>query len=191
MAVQDLISALVNPAPYHLLSYSTLLGMSVYQSFTVVKTAHRVLGRPAFITLQGRLFPIYFQLQTFYLLLTAATFPPYGPLSLVKDGPSAVLFSVAGVGTLLNFFIYGPKTRQAMIDGYGKGTSAGSPNLTLLLIPLAPGAPDDTSNASEEARSALNKAFHRSHAMSLHINLITIGALAAYGWRLALRLKVE
>jgi hypothetical protein len=121
MGLQDIVSALANPAPYHLLSYSTLLGTSIYQSFIVVKTVHRVLPRPAFVTLQGRLFPIYFQLQTICLLLTAATFPPYGPISLVRDGPSVILFSVAGVGALLNFFVYGPRTRQAMIDRNQKG----------------------------------------------------------------------
>lgn len=124
MGFQDVVSAMANLAPYHLLSYSTLVGMSIYQSFTVVKTAHRVLPRPAFTTLQGRLFPIYFQLQTVYFFLTAATFPPYGPISLAKDGTSAVLFSVAGVGTLLNFFVYGPRTRQAMIDLSRKGNLA-------------------------------------------------------------------
>lgn len=116
MGFHEVFSAMANLAPYHLLSYSTLLGLSVYQSFIVVKIAHRVLPRPAFITLQGRLFPIYFQLQTLYLFLTVATFPPYGPMSLIKDGISTVLFSVAGVGALLNFFVYGPRTRQAMLD---------------------------------------------------------------------------
>jgi hypothetical protein len=124
MGLQDVMSAVANLAPYHLLSYSALLGMSFFHSFTVVKTTYRVLPRPAFITLQARLFPIYFQLQTFYLFLAAATFPPYGPISLVQDGTSAVLFSVAGIGTLLNFYVYGPKMRQIMIDRHGKGTLA-------------------------------------------------------------------
>lgn len=50
---------------------------------------------------------------------------------------------------------------------------------------------EDVEQASEEAVDALNKAFRRSHAMSIHLNLVTIGALVIYGWRLALRLKVE
>ncbi|OIW22566.1 hypothetical protein CONLIGDRAFT_587083 [Coniochaeta ligniaria NRRL 30616] len=179
MGFQDVVSAAANLAPYHLLSYSTLIGMSIFQSFTVVKTAHRVLPRPAFTTLQARLFPIYFQLQTLYFFLTAATFPPYGPVSLIKDGTSAALFSVAGTGVLLNFFVYGPRTRQAMID---RSRKAGAPATT---------TDEDVEEASEEAVEALNKSFHKSHAMSLHINLITMGALVVYGWRLALRLKVE
>lgn len=124
MAIQDILSAVASLAPYHLLSYSTLLGMSFYQSFIVVKVVHRALPGRAFVTLQGRLFPIYFQLQTLYLFFTAATFPPYGPISLLKDPASAVLFSLAGVGTLLNSFVYGPRTRQSMIER----NSIGSPN---------------------------------------------------------------
>jgi hypothetical protein len=52
-------------------------------------------------------------------------------------------------------------------------------------------ADGDVEQASQEMDEALNKAFHRCHAMSLHLNLVTIGALIAYGWRLALRLKAE
>ncbi|KAB5522926.1 hypothetical protein GE09DRAFT_1154618 [Coniochaeta sp. 2T2.1] len=178
MGFQDIVSATANLAPFHLLSYSSLLGMSLYQSFTVVKMAHRVLPRPAFVTLQGRLFPIYFQLQTFYLFLTAATFPPYGPLSLIKDRISTVLFSVAGIGALLNFLIYGPRTGRLMMERNRKGTRDA-------------GDDENIEEASEEAVDALNKAFHKSHAMSIHLNLITIAALIGYGWRLALRLKVE
>ncbi len=37
----------------------------------------------------------------------------------------------------------------------------------------------------------LNRAFKRNHAMSIHLNLISIGAIVFYGWRLAARVKVE
>jgi len=37
----------------------------------------------------------------------------------------------------------------------------------------------------------LNRAFSRGHAMSIHLNLITIGATIWYGLRLASKLQFE
>ena len=37
----------------------------------------------------------------------------------------------------------------------------------------------------------LNKAFKRAHAMSIHLNLIAVMAILFYGFRLAMRIKVE
>jgi hypothetical protein len=37
----------------------------------------------------------------------------------------------------------------------------------------------------------LKKEFSRNHAMSIHLNLIALGATLWYGWRLASRLKFE
>src|SRR4051794_36571291 len=101
MAFQDVVAAMVNLAPYHLISYSFILGTGLFQSFVAVKAAHKTLPRPAFVTLQGHLFPVYFRLQTVGLFLTAATYPPHGPVSLVKDRVSAILISVGALGALL------------------------------------------------------------------------------------------
>jgi len=35
---------------------------------------------------------------------------------------------------------------------------------------------------------ALNKVFSRNHAMCIHLNLLSMGAMLFYGWRLALRM---
>jgi hypothetical protein len=37
----------------------------------------------------------------------------------------------------------------------------------------------------------LNRSFSKIHAMSIHLNLITIIATLYYGWRLASRFKFE
>jgi hypothetical protein len=37
----------------------------------------------------------------------------------------------------------------------------------------------------------LNRSFSRAHAMSIHFNLITIGATLVYGWQLAAKLNFE
>ena len=37
----------------------------------------------------------------------------------------------------------------------------------------------------------LRRVFARDHAMAIHLNLVAIGAMVGYGWRLAGRLAVE
>jgi hypothetical protein len=122
MAIHAILSQLATlAAPIHLLSYSYLIGMQFYQSFIIVKTVHRTLPRPAFTTLQARLFPIYFRLQSILLLLTALTFPPYGPVSLLSDRLALVSLSIAGTTAGLNLFVHGPRTRAAMLEKAGQG----------------------------------------------------------------------
>ena len=43
---------------------------------------------------------------------------------------------------------------------------------------------------SDETKK-LKQSFSWNHAMSMHVNLITIGATLWYGWRLASKLKFE
>jgi hypothetical protein len=37
----------------------------------------------------------------------------------------------------------------------------------------------------------LRRVFSRNHAMCIHLNLVSIGAMVVYGWRLARRLAVD
>jgi hypothetical protein len=87
MALSDLLDMLPSLGellvPLHLLSYSTLMGTQLYQTFVMTKIAYQELPRPAFIKFQLRVFPTYFRGQTLLLVLTAATFPP-GPLALLS-----------------------------------------------------------------------------------------------------------
>lgn len=118
-------------APIHLLSFSALLGTELYQTFIITKVAYIALPRTAFTTLQKKLFPIYFQGQSLLLFLTAITFPPSGPLSLVQHKGDWITFAVAGVTTVLNLVLYGPRTRQVMIDRIHQGTLLPVYSLTL------------------------------------------------------------
>jgi len=45
--------------------------------------------------------------------------------------------------------------------------------------------------ADSQEMHAVKRAFSRAHAMSIHLNLITIGATLWYGWRLASKLGVD
>lgn len=115
------LRSLTNLAPYHLLLYSTLLGTEIYQTFIMTKLSYKALPKSGFRTLQKQVFPVYFTLQTSLLFLTALTFPPHGVFSLRSTPTDLVLFSLAGVTSTLNLFIYGPKTTDAMIAKVHEG----------------------------------------------------------------------
>ncbi|KAI0895650.1 hypothetical protein F4806DRAFT_64169 [Annulohypoxylon nitens] len=161
-------------APLHILFFSTLLGSELYVSFVMLKVCYRSLPRTAFTTLLKRIFPTYFRGQVLLLLLTAATIPPHGPLTLIESKSNWIPFLVAGVPALLNIVVYGPRTRQIMIDQIHQETREG-------------GKSDDSTEPSDEMR-ALKKSFSRNHAMSIHLNLISIGAMVWWAWKLALQL---
>lgn len=108
--------------PFHFLAYSTLLGTELYQSFVMVKIAHQALPRSAFTSLQKRVFPIYFRLQSLLLLVVAATAPPHGPLTLWQNNPDWISFVVAGLTAGLNLLVFGPRTQDLMIRRIHQGT---------------------------------------------------------------------
>ncbi|KAL7620572.1 hypothetical protein AAE478_009567 [Parahypoxylon ruwenzoriense] len=108
-------------APLHILSYSTLLGAELYQTFVMTKVCYQALPKSAFTTLQKRVFPIYFRGQTLLLLLAAITIPPHGPLTLQANKGNWIPFAIAGGTAFLNLMIYGPRTRQIMVDRIHQG----------------------------------------------------------------------
>ena len=117
MAFGDFLLTAINAlvAPTHLVLFSTLLGTQLWHSFVVATIAFRALPRPAFISLQKKLFPIYFQAQSLLLLLTAATFPR-GVLELTQSRADWLPFAVASIPSILNLTVYGPRTRSIMIE---------------------------------------------------------------------------
>jgi len=117
-------------APLHLLFFSALLGAELYQSFVMTKVTFEVLPRSAFTTLQKRVFPLYFKGQTFLILVTAATAPPYSFASLAKSKAEWIPLVVAGITAVLNLVVYEPKTRKAMVERIHQG------NLPLHHLPL-------------------------------------------------------
>jgi hypothetical protein len=48
----------------------------------------------------------------------------------------------------------------------------------------------EAGSVSEDMKK-LNRVFSRAHAMSIHLNLITIGATLVYGWRLATKIGFD
>ncbi|KAF2251715.1 hypothetical protein BU26DRAFT_421834 [Trematosphaeria pertusa] len=163
-------------APFHLFAYSTLLGTQLYQTFVMVKIAHRALPRDAFTTLQKRVFPAYFRSQSLLLALVAVTLPPHGPMSLAREKADWISFLVAGVTAALNLVVFGPRTsRIMMVRKYQEKIDAQTP----------------VDGFVGDEMKKLNRAFSWNHAMCMHLNLITIGATLWYGWTLASRLRFD
>lgn len=182
-------------APLHLLSFSTLLGTQIWQSFAVTKIAFQSLPRSAFTTLNRRIFRAYFLGQSILVLVTAITAPSNPVLenlpfriSAGRSSRSAVTtwaatFAVMACSSLLNLFLWEPRSRRAMIDRTHQETRDGGP------AKHARGAEEDIEPTPE--MQAVQKRFRRSHAMCIHLNLVTMGATLVWGWTLASRLKFD
>lgn len=179
-------------APVHLLAFSTLLGTELYQSFVMTKLAYQALPRSAFTSLQKSVFPVYFRSQSLLLILFAATVPPYGPISMIKDKGNLISLSIAGVTAGLNLLIYGPRTKNLMIERIHQG-------LFLSLAQEETNVHIATRNANlqlgagttSDEMQKLNRSFSRAHAMSIHLNLLTIGATLWCGWTLASKIRYD
>ncbi|KAK7702713.1 hypothetical protein SLS57_011264 [Botryosphaeria dothidea] len=159
----------------HLLAYGTLLGTTVYQSFVMTKVCYTALPMSSFTTLQRKVFPVYFRLQSTLLIVTALTYPPTSLLALYKAPVDAGLLAFASATALANLAKYGPATSTAMVERIHQETRDGKKF-------------NDPSGPSEEMHLR-NRAFSRNHAMSIHLNLLSVGATVAYGFRLASRLR--
>ncbi|RYC63370.1 hypothetical protein CHU98_g2870 [Xylaria longipes] len=176
-------------APLHLLSFSTLLGTQLYQTFVVTKICYVSLPRSAFTTLQKRLFPIYFRGQSLLLLLTIVTIPPYGPVTLIANKVAWIPFAFAGVTAALNLLVYGPRTRQLMIERIHQETRDGLHKQTTDDVDVD--VVEDVVETPSLEMQRLRRSFSRNHAMSIHLNLLTIGAMLWWGWKLASSLSLE
>ncbi|RTE83962.1 hypothetical protein BHE90_001563 [Fusarium euwallaceae] len=171
-AVQTVIASL---APFHLLSFSTLLGSQLYQTFIVTKVAFKNLPRNPYVNFQKHIFPIYFHGQALLLFLSAVTFPPYGPVSLVQHKSDWIPFTISGFVSVLNLLVFGPRTKKLMLDRVEQGTLDKTANL----------------EGPSPMMQVLKKKFSTAHAMCIHLNLIGLGAHLWYTWRLASHLQYE
>ncbi|KAJ5104402.1 hypothetical protein NUU61_001749 [Penicillium alfredii] len=161
-----------NLLPYHLLSFGTLLGTELYQSFVNTKICFQALPMREFIALQKRLFPAYFGCQVGLTALTAATHPPYSIVSLVKDPWSAAPLAVILITGSLNWWVFGPRTTTAS---------------------LVRRALKESINARTKDDGKIhqaNRTFSRNHAMSIHLNAIALVASIWYAFSLSSGLTV-
>lgn len=89
--------------PFHFLSYACLLGMTIWHSFISSTMARKVLPREHLGALQGKLFPIFFSLQTALSGLCLLTTP---------NRSAHVIFIIGFLGGLINLMKFGPQTTK-------------------------------------------------------------------------------
>ncbi|KAL9042395.1 MAG: hypothetical protein Q9214_003793 [Letrouitia sp. 1 TL-2023] len=179
------LSVLLTLAPYHLISYGTLLGSSIYQSFVGGIIAFRVLPRPQFSTLQSAIFPVYFSMQTALPVLLALTYPGTKtsrsgsglPGVLTAQNRYTVFAPLAIPLTInaANLFYISPQTTKTMKQRKHQETRDGKKSY------------DPPPHSKEMQR--LNKTFRRLHGASALLNLASLGAILWYGVVLAERLQ--
>ncbi|KHN99600.1 uncharacterized protein MAM_02453 [Metarhizium album ARSEF 1941] len=178
-------SIVSSPAPYHIISYGTLLGTSFFHSFINGPVMFKTVERPVFSAVQIKLFPIYFGLQTLLPAVLALTFPG-DTLAGVSSGISGLLapasrwHSLAPIATmfvtgLVNLVVLLPASAQTMKDRRGQAKRDGKEW-------YEPGP------HSEEMR-ALSKKFGMLHGISSLLNLATYVSALAYGFTLGSRLQ--
>lgn len=146
-------------------------------------TALRTLPRAQFSTLQQRIFPLYFTLQSTLPVLVALTYPSPSPLTpssirgvLDPANRWTVLYPLATVlvSSLLNRFVLGPQTakvrglRQAQEVRDGKASYDPPPHSKEMI--------------------ALTKRFGRVHIVSALLNATSFVATMWYGVILSARL---
>ena len=111
--------------PAHILLYGTLLGTVFFQSFCGGIIAYNVLPRPQFSSLQQKIFPVYFAIQTALPAVLALTYPgannPLGTASslqgmVAEPNRWSVLVPIAAmfVSGLANLLYLGPETTRIM-----------------------------------------------------------------------------
>ncbi|KAG9190829.1 hypothetical protein G6011_08917 [Alternaria panax] len=176
-------SSFKNPATYHLLSYGTLLGSTLFQSFVSGVVAFKVLPRPQFSTLQKHTFPVYFTLQTLTPVVMLLTYPRGGASSLLPflssspmpptatDNLSSWLHTTMFLTALVNWVYVGPKTTEVMGLRKHQETRDGKKSY-------------DAGPHSKEMQ-ALNKQFAILHSVSSMVNMVGLGAMIWYGAVLA------
>ncbi|KAJ5693091.1 hypothetical protein N7462_002514 [Penicillium macrosclerotiorum] len=173
---------MMDPRPYHVLSYGTLLGSQFYQSFVGGIVAFRALPRPQFASLQTAIFPIYFSLQTALPVVVALTASRGGQtlglsgLTSSENRLSTLLpMATVALTGLINLFVLRPLTVKVMRERKHQETRDGKKSY-------------DAPPHSKEM-VALNKRFGRVHGISSLVNMLSLIATVYYGAVMSKRLE--
>ncbi|RMZ87466.1 hypothetical protein DV736_g5307, partial [Chaetothyriales sp. CBS 134916] len=180
------MSLLVSAAPYHLLSYGTLLGTEVFQTFIAGIVAFRTIPRAQFVTLQTALFPIYFSIQTALPVVLALTYPAERTaISTIPAGIYGVLDSqnrLRVLTPLAIIFVSAAANKVYIQKEVIKATRERKHQET------RDGKKSHDPPPHSEAMKALNKKFAALHGASSLVNLLAVLATFWYGFTLAERL---
>jgi hypothetical protein len=194
---------------YHILSYGSFLGATLFQSFIGGVVAFKVLPRAQFSTLQKATFPVFFTLQSVLGLALMLTYPGekllgvgnqyirqnVGFSGLLVDSnrwPIFVPLATIFVTSVLNALVIGPATTKTMKERHHQG-SGEILSLTLSrihwhLLETRDGKKYSDPGPHSKAMEQLNKSFGILHSVSTIINLTAFGCAIWYGFILGERL---
>ncbi|KAG0159284.1 hypothetical protein PDIDSM_6806 [Penicillium digitatum] len=177
----------MDPRPYHVISFGTLLGTQFYQSFVGGFVAFRALPRPQFASLQSAIFPIYFSLQSALPIVVALTASHDGQvlglsgLAAPENHLNTLLpLATVTVTGLVNMFVLRPMTTKVMRERKHQGALAAETRDGKRSYDPAP---------HSKEMLALNKKFGRVHGISSLVNLVSLVATIWYGVVLSKRLE--
>jgi hypothetical protein len=137
-AIMPSTASFSDPKVYHILTYGTLLGSNLFQTFLGGPLAFKALPRPQFSTLQQAIFPPYFTFQAALPVLLALTWPgdkiaQVGVKAITQNTGFWGIFSdnsfwTAGVPVAImfatsaaNLFVFGPATTKVMKERKHQG----------------------------------------------------------------------
>ncbi|KAM0720411.1 hypothetical protein Q7P37_004547 [Cladosporium fusiforme] len=182
------LASLSDPKVYHILTYGTLLGSNLFQTFLGGPLAFKALPRPSFSTLQQAIFPPYFTFQAALPVLLAITWPGerlaavggsevtqnagfwgiFSEASLLTAGvPVALMFATSAA----NLLVFGPATTKVMKERKHQETRDGKK-----YYDAGPKSPE---------MQRLNASFGKLHGISSALNLLGTFAMIYYGATLA------
>ena len=164
-----------SPAPYHLLSYASVTGITLWHSFIGSPIAFKVLPRQQFGLLQSKLFPIYFSLQSALNGVCLLT---------TSNRNARIIFLIGLVSGVINLTVVGPWTTK-----YDPITDAVFVIYSFLFVnrimnerhkvEREEGKSYNEAGISDQLK-ALNKRFGIAHGCSALINMAVLLSLLAY-----------
>jgi hypothetical protein len=198
-----------DPKVFHILTYGTLLGSNLFQTFLGGPLAFKALPRPSFSTLQQAIFPPYFTFQAALPVLLALTWPggklaQIGGRELTQNSGFWGIFSennlmTAGLPVVLmfatsaaNLLVFGPATTKVMrerkhqgmmVERDATGDTQRSPTNTFTETRDGKKYYDPGEKSSEMKR--LNSSFNKLHGISSSLNLMGTFAMLYYSATLA------
>ncbi|CAD0089103.1 unnamed protein product [Aureobasidium vineae] len=194
---------------YHILSYGSFLGATLFQSFIGGVVAFKVLPRAQFSTLQKATFPVFFALQSVLGLALMVTYPGEkllgvggqylrentGFSGLLVDSnrwPVFVPLATIFVTSVFNSLIIGPATTKTMKERHHQGMwrrdYCFNFQTDAYLLETRDGKKYSDAGPHSKAMEQLNKTFGILHSVSTIINLTAFGCAIWYGFVLGERL---
>lgn len=153
----------------HMLSFGTWFGMVAYTTFVAGITMFRNLPKQVFGRLQSKLFPKYFAISSFALVLQLVTLKSLSALNPVVAHNSAKSLGIALLMTMVNQFYLEPTSTANMLERYDL---------------------EDAGEQESDRYKTLKASFGKFHGMSSLTNLIALCAGVAHAVFLASTLVV-